>query len=238
MAQKYKETLQYAIPEIETKYSTKLSEPRTVHLQKEILAMNLILSKKALRLVMETMNTENGFSRHDGSNYYVHCVDVAQSAIDYGLVEMLISQGQHEKADCLVASCLLHDIVEDVKGIDRKYLEKAFNYEIAEIVLNVTKIEDETYSEYIERWSSNEFSALVKVLDRMNNVGTLNLASHKHRKYQVKETREIFIPVIKHLRRRYWEYNRFYFLIRSTMNMVLQEIEREIELVDTQKNNG
>lgn len=207
-------------------YPTKIYEVRATHFQKEIQQLNLPLSIKALRMVMETMNKDNGFARHNGDNYYVHLIDVAQMAIDYQLVKNYMINGNHEKADLLVAACLLHDVIEDVIFVDYHYIEQTFNKELATIVMNVTKIKDEPYNDYVKRWSSHEISALVKTLDRMNNVTTLSESKLEHRLKQLVETKEVFLPILKHLRRKYWEYNSFYFHIRTIMNAILNEIER------------
>ena len=40
---------------------------------------------KALDLITNVMCVENGFQRDDGSDYYTHCVDVANTLLSYGI---------------------------------------------------------------------------------------------------------------------------------------------------------
>ena len=40
---------------------------------------------KALDLITNVMCVENGFQRDDGSDYYTHCVGVANTLLSYGI---------------------------------------------------------------------------------------------------------------------------------------------------------
>ena len=93
-------------------------DDRTKHFIKEIRNLSQIidlrLTNKALSLLLESMNAANGFTRHDGSDYYVHPIAVAQTALDFQLIANRIRAGKVEEADLLLAGCLLHDYLEDV----------------------------------------------------------------------------------------------------------------------------
>lgn len=43
-------------------------------------------TRKALNLLLAEMSSEKGFTRHDGRDYFAHPIAVAQTAIDFGLV--------------------------------------------------------------------------------------------------------------------------------------------------------
>ena len=58
----------------------------------------------ALDLVMKEMCAIRGFRRFDGSDFYMHCVDVANFLISYGITDR----------DAIVGA-LLHDMIEDVE---------------------------------------------------------------------------------------------------------------------------
>lgn len=220
-------------PTIETKeYLTGLKQrnydSRVTHFLKEVRILNLPKTLKATRLLLEEMTVEKGFSRHDGRDYFVHPIAIAQVALDFNLVGSMIAQGQTKKADVLLSSCLLHDIVEDVPEINLEFVEKMFGSEIMQNVSNLTKYETETFEQYIARFADSDISAIVKVLDRMNNVMTLSQSSLKHRKKQLSETMDVYIPLTKVFRRKYWEYGDFFFQSRTIMLSVLAEVERGV----------
>lgn len=190
---------------------------------------------KATKLVLEEMSVEKGFKRHDGRDYYVHPVAIAQTAIDFGLVKFCSGSNLsrkdieiNEESDALLTVCLLHDILEDVEWIDKEYLEREFGDYIYKLIDNITKRKNENIEDYICRVASEKVSSLVKILDRMNNVSTLSNSSLEHRKRQLKETREYYIPLTKDLRIIYFEDAGFYWQARTIMNSLLNEIERSI----------
>lgn len=191
---------------------------------------------KATRLVLEEMSVEKGFKRHDGRDYYVHPVTIAQTAIDFGLVKFCSGSNLskkdievNEKSDALLTVCLLHDILEDVAWIDKEYLKREFGDYIYKLIDNVTKRENENIEDYLCRVASEKVSSLVKILDRMNNVSTLSNSSLEHRKRQLKETRKYYIPLTKELRIIYFEDAGFYWQARTIMSSLLNEIERSIK---------
>lgn len=153
------------------------------HFLKEVRALSLPKTIKATRLVMQEMCKEKGFKRHDGSDYYNHPIAIAQTALDFEIVSKMIQQGDIKKADVLLATCLLHDIVEDVSYISLDRIKHDFGVEVMVNVDNVTKRDsiDEPMVNYLERISSEEISSLVKILDRYHNVSTLSGSSLKHR---------------------------------------------------------
>lgn len=193
-------------------------DDRVRHIVREIRTLQLPLANKALKLLIEEMNATKGFARHDGKDYFVHPIAIAQTALDNGFRE-----------DVLIASCLLHDILEDVPHINFDVLVGEFGEEVATIVDNVSKRDGEPFAEYIERFSSDRTSALVKILDRLNNVSTLSESTTEHREKQLKETRDIYIPLTKAFRRMYWDEGEFYFQARTIMTAILNEVERGVK---------
>lgn len=71
---------------------------------------------KALDLVREEMCVEKGFKRDNGTDYYNHCVDVANTLISFGI-----------KDEDVICAALLHDIIEDVEGYREITIAKMFN---------------------------------------------------------------------------------------------------------------
>lgn len=199
---------------------------RVDHFIKEIRALSLPKTIKATRWLLEEMSVEQGFSRHDGRDYFVHPIAVAQTALDFEIVGNLIRNGDSKTADIILATCLLHDIIEDVNHITTGTIRDEFGVDVMVNVDNVSKRDGEPFTDYIDRFSSTSISALVKILDRLNNVSTLSNSSLVHRKRQLEETRLVYLPLTKIFRRKYWEYGDFYFQTRLIMNSILAEVER------------
>lgn len=187
-------------------------------------------TRKALNLLLAEMSSEKGFTRHDGRDYFVHPIAVAQTAIDFGLVNNRIREGNQEVADTILATCLLHDILEDVEWVNKEYLIKEFGYEVYSEIDNVSKRKGEPIEIYLSRVEKSPVSALVKALDRLNNVSTLDKSTNKHRFNQLQETRDYYLPFFKNLRKLYVEDRPFYWQCRTIIVSLLNEIERSLRV--------
>ena len=88
----------------------------------------------ALDLVMKEMCAIRGFRRFDGSDFYMHCVDVANFLISYGITDR----------DAIVGA-LLHDMIEDVPGYTEEGLAVLFGEKPARYVSLVSKKPDCDY---------------------------------------------------------------------------------------------
>jgi (p)ppGpp synthase/HD superfamily hydrolase len=69
---------------------------------------------------------------------------------------------------------LLHDVVED-STVSFEDLERRFSDEIVDAVRGVTKKDDESYSDFIERAKENEISREVKKADIRDNLDASRL---------------------------------------------------------------
>ena len=206
---------------------------QTKHFIKEIANLSQIvdlrLTNKALSLLLNTMNKENGYSRHDGSHYYVHPIAVAQTALDFQLVANRVRQGKQKEADLLLAGCLLHDNLEDVNPDKYDFInrfEDGLVEQLYNIVFKVTKEDKLSHEDYLKKVSSNSLSALIKILDRLNNFSTLSESSTKHRLKQLKETEESFLPIIEDFRELYWEDSSFYWQAKTIIESIARELHR------------
>lgn len=186
-------------------------------------------TNKALRLVLSEMTKEKGYERHDGRDYYVHPIAVAQAALDFQLFSSRVVSENKKDADDLLATCLLHDAMEDIPFIDEAYLIKEFGEDIYKYVFNVTKIENEPTDEYLKRVESESISAVVKILDRFHNISTLSKSTNEHRKRQLEETKKYYLPLTKKLRRIYFEDYHFYWQARYMITSILNEVERSFD---------
>lgn len=203
------------------------------HFIKEITTINEIFALpntvKAIHLLIEEMCSEKGFSRHDGRDYFIHPVAVAQTLLDYQIIARKLRINKIKEADFILATALLHDFLEDVDWVTKEYLETEFTKEIAQYIDNVTKRSSESTEDYLTRVSSDSVSALVKTADRLNNISTLAQSSKLHRERQYTETVNYYLPIIKNLRKIYFEDAAFYWQSSSIITSILNEIGREFK---------
>lgn len=199
---------------------------RVLHLENQLAQLSYHKSLKAFDIVLNTMNKENGFSRHDGAHYYYHLVDVAQILLNFGI-----------RDDEIITAALLHDFVEDVEWATYEYVEEVFSERIADIVQLVTKdpnidykVDEASMDDYLDAIEGRYESALIKTADRMHNFGTMMNSSDPHRERQVKETKEKYLPFFKRCRKRYARYSNFFFFAKTAIEPILYEIERGLEI--------
>lgn len=190
-------------------------------------------SIKAIKLLINEMSAEKGFVRHDGRDYFVHPISVAQTAIDFGMVEFFTGSNltaeeieRNNKSDAILTTCLLHDIIEDVEWVNEDYIRSVYGDYLFKTIDNVTKRDKEHIKDYLTRVASDEVSALVKILDRLDNVRTLSNSTFEHRERQLEETREYYLPLTKSLRYVYFENSRFLWQARIMISSILDEVER------------
>lgn len=205
---------------------------RTIHLKRTLAILGLDNAYKALDLMIDEMNAENGFARHNGAHYYYHLVDVTQLLINFGI-----------KDENTLIAALLHDYIEDVEGITKKLVANQFNNEVAEIVDVLSKDKsinyhenDEAMTEYLNAILCNPKACLVKTADRINNFQTLRNASLSHREKQLKNTLTYFIPFFKACRNQYVEHESFYFQAKTMIEPIAFEVERYINDINEKEN--
>jgi guanosine-3',5'-bis(diphosphate) 3'-pyrophosphohydrolase len=181
---------------------------------------------KALKLVINEMNSENGFSRHDGSHYYHHLVDVTQTLINFGV-----------RNENIITAAILHDYIEDVNGVTEKMIESIFNKEVAHMVALLTKNKDINYHDnkvemqrYLDRIFENEGACLIKAADRIHNFSSMMTSSPGHKMKQVVNTKEFFIPFFKKCRNEYVEFSHFFFHAKTVVEPIMYEIEENNKL--------
>ncbi|MNV33838.1 Guanosine-3',5'-bis(diphosphate) 3'-pyrophosphohydrolase [compost metagenome] len=199
---------------------------RTKYLEQCLKSINSKQALKAFYLVINVMNAKNGYTRHNGTDYFLHLIDVTQILFNYGI-----------KDDDILAAALLHDIVEDCYklGYTLDYIVTEFNSRIAEMVDLVTKKPGidykiaENMTAYLEAIFWNIGSALIKAADRIHNFGTLGDATRAKINKQACETKTFFIPFFKRCRNEYPQYSGFFFAAKTTIEPHLHEIETHEE---------
>lgn len=150
--------------------------------------------------------------------YFVHPLTMACHAHALGI-----------RNDAVLAAALLHDVCEDC-GIDPPYLP--FSSEVREAVSLLTKpgpMTPELTEIYYRNISYNSTAAIVKALDRCNNVSTMMLGFPKHRvlKY-IDETQRYVFPLLDFIKEHYLEYNDAVFVIKYQITSILQSAKAAI----------
>mgnify|MGYP001029344961 FL=1 len=175
---------------------------------------------RALELVKEEMCLEKGFARDNGTDYYNHCVDVANTLISFCI-----------KDEDTICAALLHDIIEDVKGYNELVISKMFNPNIARLVMLVTKEhgvdykQEEKIREYLDHIMEDREASVIKTADRMHNMMTLEEKSFKSRYAKAMETKKYYLPFFKECRYRYPRYENLFYAARSQIEPLIFHIE-------------
>jgi len=175
---------------------------------------------KALDLVREEMCVEKGFKRDNGTDYYNHCVDVANTLISFRIID-----------EDVICAALLHDIIEDVEGYRKVTIEKMFNSNVARLVMLVTKKESVNYKqpeaikEYLDTISTDMNAAAIKASDRMHNMMTLEEKTFEARYRKAMETKTYYLPFFKQCRNMYPRYENLFYAARAEIEPLIFHIE-------------
>lgn len=175
---------------------------------------------RALDLIREEMCAAKGFKRDNGTDYYNHCVDVANTLISFGITD-----------EDVICAALLHDIIEDVEGYRRITIERMFNENIARLVMLVTKKhgvdykQPEAINRYIEGILSDMNAAAIKTADRMHNMMTLEEKSFEARYRKAMETKTYYLPFFKQSRYMYPRYENLFYAARAEIEPLIFHIE-------------
>ena len=134
-----------------------------------------------------------GQIRKSGEPFLAHCVEVAR----------MLSQLRLDSTT--VAAGLLHDVVEDTPATHEE-VAKQFGEKIAELIAGVTKIdrmthesrevrEAETYRKMLIAADEEPRVILIKLVDRLHNMRTLQYLSPQSRERTARETLEVYAPL-------------------------------------------
>ena len=124
---------------------------------------------------------------------------------------------------------LLHDVCEDC-GVDPA--ELPFSEPVKRAVDLLTKkahpgiAEDEYTRDYYDAIAGNETAAIVKALDRCNNVSTMALSFNNERLSEyIEETETYVIPLLASIKHNSVRYHNAVFLIKYHMLSVLESLK-------------
>ncbi len=150
--------------------------------------------KDTLKAVDYAVEAHEGQKRKKSKVPYIyHPLNLACHALSMGIIE-----------DDIVAACLLHDVIEDCgKKID----ELPVSDETRELVklLTCEKTNDDNrdrvISAYYKKIVASPKAALIKCMDRCNNLTTMSWGLSRDRIYRmIKETEEYYPALIKSMK--------------------------------------
>ncbi len=185
-------------------------------------AKHLYQTKRALSFAREKHNGQYRKPGHSSESvpYIYHPLLLTCHALALGLEE-----------DDLLSACLLHDVCEDC-GVSPE--ELPVSEETREAVSLLTKPENYEKTEkdkkaYYNGISGNRIAAIVKLLDRCNNISSMatSFTDEKMAEY-IKETQEYIDPMMEKVKHDYPEYSNQFFLIRYHMNSVLEALRHHM----------
>lgn len=122
--------------------------------------------------------------RKSGEPYIIHPLTVAAHAVALGV-----------KEDAVVATAILHDVVEDC-GISLESLPVSDDTKDA--VRRLTHVKGEPLGPYYREIGESRVAAIVKLLDRCDNVSTMaGVFSVEKINQYIEETREYVLPLLR-----------------------------------------
>ena len=138
-----------------------------------------------------------GQLRESGEPYITHPFQVAKIVLDLGM-----------DAESIIAA-ILHDSVEDCKGVTLEEVEHEFGKGVAMLVDGVTKLTKSANNEYITKKqeqvenlrklflsiASDVRVVIIKLADRLHNMRTLSYCSREKQMRVSKETLEVYAPL-------------------------------------------
>ena len=132
--------------------------------------------------------------------------------------------------DNLIATCLLHDVIEDCKISSAELdvndeIREAVNLVSFKVLDGMTK--EESKAVYYERIKGNKIATMVKVLDRCNNVSTMATAFSRQKiASYIDETENYVMPLLDVIKHEYDDYYNAAFLIKYQISSLLETMKR------------
>lgn len=175
--------------------------------------------KNTLKAVDYAVEAHEGQKRKRSTIPYIyHPLNLACHALSMGITE-----------DEVIAACMLHDVVEDC---GKTLEELPVNDETRELVRLLTheKTTDSNRAEmmraYYDAIAKNPKAALIKCIDRCNNLTTMSWGLSRDRIYRmIKETEEYFPRLLKVIKTEA-DYNNAAWLLQYQMESMLDIYKR------------
>lgn len=199
------------------------------------IAIELGLQQTLIALAVARQMHE-GQHRKDGKPYFLHPLKVCSTLYNYGI-----------KDDVVLASALLHDVLEDCQdklplGGKELMSEYGISNEVYYIVRLLTKesgLDDYELSLYFEKIKLNPKALLVKLSDRFHNSQSLyafaNTKDHnaKLKKY-LRETNMFIVPMAQYGKAYYPQYTNALSILKNNIYSLNHSMEIITGLYDSQ----
>ena len=165
-------------------------------------------------------------TKHDGVTrknseipYIYHPLNMACHALSMGINE-----------DEIIAAILLHDVVEDIEGVT--FDDLPVNEEARELVRLMTKDKSrgshdpEMLDKYYAGLASNPKAALIKCIDKCNNMTTMSWGLSRKSKFQQIEEVDKYFPKLLKVVKDTPEYNNAAWLLKYQIESMLDIYKR------------
>jgi len=176
------------------------SSAKTHYGVKELISILPSSSKEDINLITRAYafaeKAHAGHMRFSGEPYTVHLFETAKSLAELGMGAETIAAG------------LLHDSIEDTKVRDEE-IEHEFGEEILFLIHGVTKLGElkyrglERHTESLRKLfvatSQDIRVVIIKLMDRLHNMRTLQFVPEEKRGRIASETLEIYVPIADRL---------------------------------------
>ena len=173
----------------------------------------------ALKAVDYAVKAHEGQKRKKTDTPYIyHPLNIACHALSMGIRE-----------DEVIAACLLHDVVEDC---GKKVEELPVNEETRDIVRLLTRENttdanrDKVMKAYYKAIEANPKAALVKCLDRCNNLTTMSWGLSREKIYRMITETEAYYPKLLKVIKKTPEYNDAAWLLKYQIESMLDIYKR------------
>ena len=134
------------------------------------------------------------------------------------------------KDDEIISACLLHDVIEDC-GVKKQ--ELPVNDRVKELVVLMSHPKttpanrEEIMNDYFEHLSKDPDAALIKCVDRCNNLTTMSWGLSRDRIYrQIEETEKYVIPLLKNVVKKEMKYYNAAWLLSYQIESTLDIYKR------------
>lgn len=175
--------------------------------------------QNTLKAVDYAVEAHEGQKRKKSTIPYIyHPLNLACHALSMGIRE-----------DEILAACLLHDVVEDC---GKRYEELPVNEEAKELVRLLThekttdEDRDQVMKMYYDAIAGNPKAALVKCIDRCNNLTTMSWGLSRDRIYRMIQETEAYFPRLLRVIKAETEFNNAAWLLQYQMESMLDIYKR------------
>lgn len=179
-------------------------------------------TQKAIRIMLKYHEgTTRKSNAGEAVPYVIHPLMMACHAFALGI-----------DSDELIATVLLHDVVEDC-DVTADELDVNEEIRIAVQLLSHEKIEgqskDESNKLYYEGIRTNKIASIVKLLDRCNNVSTMATGFKPSKMIEyIEETEQYVLPLLEGVKHEYDEYYDAAFLLKYQLLSVMETLKRTL----------